>query len=1016
MTEHETPDPLLESARAALDGRRGRAWREALTEEAAEGPVREWIEREFPSVADRLVDPVGRRDFLRLAGASLAAAGLSACTRQPKEVIAPFASRPENRIPGRPQAYATSFAHGGSATGLLVEAHEGRPTKVEGNPDHPSSLGSADGFAQAQILDLYDPERSEAVLRAGAIETWDSFIAALGPRVEGHLTREGEGLALLTEPVVSPTMQALIERALERMPKMAWHTWTPVHRDSEREGALRALGADLTPVLHLDRARCVLTLDGDPLASGPGSVRNARDFASARKGRHDTDELVRLYAIETVPTLTGAMADHRITARSAEVERLARALARAVGVDAPGPEPEAAHVEKIAGIAADLKAAGSAAVVVAGPWQSAAVHALAAAMNVALGAAGTTVEYVEPPAAQPDGCGASITALADAMRGGAVETLLMVGGNPVHDAPAETDFGGALDAVAFRAHMSLHEDETSALSHWHLPAAHFLECWGDARAHDGTAGIQQPLIKPLYAGRAPLELVAVLAGEGGKGARDLVRAHWGSVWGSEGDALDRAFSAALHDGVVAGTASEAVTPRSGAVDLPPAPARGDGGLEVAFRPDASAFDGRFANNAWLQETPRPLSRLVWGNAALLAPATAKQLGVSNEDVISVEVDGKSVELPVWETPGAAVGVIGVHLGYGRTVAGWAAEGVGTDVYPLRTASAPWHAGATVKDAGRRGRLISVQGHAEMEGRNLVRRTTLPVVRGEEHEDHHGVHHLDPKELSMIPEHPYEGNAWGMVIDLNACTGCNACMLACQSENNIPVVGADEVEVGREMHWIRIDRYYAWDDEETRAFTHRDHGDHAEPSDRVNEEPEVLHQPVPCMQCEKAPCELVCPVGATVHSDEGLNDMVYNRCVGTRYCANNCPYKVRRFNFKSYSASAIHDTLALGTNPDVTVRSRGVMEKCTYCVQRISSARIDAKVDGREVTSSDIQTACQQTCPSQAIVFGDINDPESEVSRLRSEPHHYKLLEELGAEPRTTYLSKLNNPNPDLLKG
>jgi molybdopterin-containing oxidoreductase family iron-sulfur binding subunit len=930
-----------------------------------------------------------RREFLRLMAAPLALAGLGSCTRQPDEEILPFARSPELQVPGRPRFFATAMSHAGGALGLLVESHMGRPTKVEGNPDHPASLGATDALAQAAILGVYDPDRSRAVLRDGAIATWEDFAAAL--REQGQAG--GEGLRVLTEPLDSPSLAALVKDVCARLPGARWHAWTPVHRDHARRGAELAFGQDAEPRLHLERARVVLALDADLFGDGGARVRQTLDFAAARRARAGAPEPNRLYALESSPTLTGAMADHRLALRPAEIERLARALAAALGLPLPAPELPPEHARFAAALAADLQEHRGAALVAAGRWAAPEVHALAHALNGALGALGTTVELVQPPAEAPEPCGASLAALAEDMRAGRVRTLLMLGGNPVLTAPADVGFAAALVRVPFRAHLAQREDETSRLCHWHVPEAHFLEAWGDARAFDGTVSIVQPLIAPLYGGRTAHEALAPLAGLAGRSAYELVRAHWRAALGTEDDAaFERAWKRALHDGVLALSAPAADAPELRPLELGPAPPEPGAGLDVLFRPDASAFDGRFANNAWLQETPRPLSLLTWDNAALIAPATAARLGLATGDVARVEAAGRSLEAPVWVLPGHAPEAVTLHLGYGRTRAGRVGDGVGCDAYPLRGADAPWtQGGAALAPTGARHAFASVQEHAAMEGRDLIREDTFERFRAAPDLGRGAIHEA----ASLYPEREPapDAYAWGMVIDLNACIGCNACTVACQAENNIPVVGKHDVAKGREMHWIRVDRYYAGSPEA----------------------PRVRHQPVPCMHCELAPCEPVCPVGATVHGAEGLNEMVYNRCVGTRYCANNCPYKVRRFNFYRY-ADWDTEVLKLGRNPDVTVRARGVMEKCTYCVQRINQARIEAEKAGRRIKDGEVVTACQQVCPARAIVFGDVRDAASAVAAARREPHAYALLAELGTRPRTTYLAKLENPRPELAGG
>jgi molybdopterin-containing oxidoreductase family iron-sulfur binding subunit len=692
-----------------------------------------------------------------------------------------------------------------------------------------------------------------------------------------------------------------------------------------------------------------------------------------------------------MPTVTGAAADRRLAVRGRDVERLARAIAAALDVRGlRRDQREAGDVsgvgaETLAALVQDLRAHRGSSLVVPGELQPAGVHALAHALNDALGNVGRTVEYTDPVEVGPADQADALRTLVEEMDAGAVEILLILGGNPVLTAPADLRFGERLAKVPLRLHLGLHEDETGALCHWHVPEAHYLESWGDVRAYDGTATIIQPLIAPLYAGRTALGLLAALAGDD-RSDYEIVRAEW-QRQGLGGD-FEASWRRALHDGLVPGTALPARRPRlrdDWAGPLAPATPV-DAGLEVVFRPDAHLLDGRFANNGWLMELPRPVTKLTWDNAALLAPATAARLRVQNEDVVEVTYREGRIHAPVWIVPGHAPESVTLQLGYGRTRGGNVARGAGVDVYPLRTADAPYLGqGATLRTTGRRYPLATTQGHQRMEGRDLIRTATLEEFRahpGFGHEAGHG----GAADASLYPPVPYAGHAWGMAIDLGSCIGCQACVVACQAENNIPVVGKEEVARGREMHWIRVDRYFEGE----------------------ADDPAILHQPVPCMHCEHAPCEVVCPVNATVHSSEGLNDMVYNRCVGTRYCSNNCPYKVRRFNFFAHANWDV-EVLKMAQNPDVTVRSRGVMEKCTYCVQRIEEARARAIVEGRPLRDGDVVTACQQVCPTEAIVFGDLNDPASQVAKRKAEERNYALLGELGTRPRTTYLAKIRNP-------
>ncbi len=1003
------PDPAaLERLRRELSAAPERLW-ERLEELAGEPAFQALLRREFPSQAARFGPALERREFLRLMGASLGVLGLAACTRQPDERILPFARSPEYLVPGRPLYFATAMPIGGAALGLLVESHMGRPTKVEGNPLHPSSLGATDALAQAAILSLYDPDRSHSLLRHGQIGTWSTFTAELGTRLEGLAARAGEGLALLHALEPSPTLDAQLQQLTSRWPKLRLARWTPLHRDQARAGAELAFGRDVGVRYRFDRARVVAALDADFLASGPGGVRHARDLAGARAARRDSEHFNRLYSIESSFTVTGAMADERLAVRPSEIELFARALGSELGLPVEA-RPFDPHAQRFArALARDLSANARSCIVLAGEGADPVVHALAHAMNHALHNAGATVEYTHPLETHGKPCAESLGALVDDARSGRIEALLILGGNPVYDAPADLEFGAALAAVPFRIHLSSHVDETSRLCHWHVPAAHFLESWSDVRAHDGTVSIVQPLIAPLFSehgggGKSAHELLALLEPrEGGERAsvHELLRASWQAASGKQGADFERFWRESLHDGVVAGTGLPALelAPRA-ELDFGPAPGSADGGFELSFRPDAAAHDGRFANNAWLQETPRPITRLTWENAALVSPSSAAELGLASGDGVAISAGGRRLEAPVLIVPGHPDGTLTLPLGYGRTSAGRLGSGIGFDAYRLRTRAAPWRvSGARVERTGTRASLACVQGHPIQEGRDLVRVTTFERFRADPRAATADAHPLAPP--SLYPGFPYAGHAWGLVIDCNACLGCNACMVACQAENNVPVVGKEQVLLGREMHWLRIDRYF----EPERP------GGSRETAGAV----QVLHQPLPCMHCEHAPCEVVCPVGATVHSDEGLNEMVYNRCVGTRYCSNNCPYKVRRFNFLLYSDFET-ESLKLARNPDVSVRSRGVMEKCTYCVQRISQARIAASREGRAIQEGEIQTACQAACPTQAIVFGDINDGGSAIARLREEPHHYGLLTELGTRPRTTYLAKVRNPNPELAEG
>ncbi len=991
ITAHAEPLNLA-AIRERLSAATGPEYWRSL-EEVAETPAfQEFLHREFPQQASEFTDPVGRRDFLKLMSASLALAGISACTRQPTEKIVPYVRAPEEFVPGIPLYYATAMPLGGYATGLLVESHEGRPTKVEGNPQHPASLGATDAFSQASILSLYDPDRSQVITRAGSISTWGTFLGQLREKL-GDQARVR--LRILTETVTSPTLAGQIQSILKAFPAARWYQYEPVSGDNIRAGAKLAFGSPVTTHYRFAEADVVLALDANFMAQGPSSVRDAREFTSRRKLVGGQRSMNRLYCIESSPTPTGSIADHRLPVRASAIGSLARAIAAALGVSQGRQEaalsgPQARWVEAVA---ADLKAHPGRSVVIAGLQQPPEVHALAHAMNAALGNEGKTVVHTEPVEASPVSQFAGIRELAEEMRAGKVDALIILGGNPVYAAPADVEFARAMDTVPFRVHLGMYNDETAELCHWHIPESHYLEAWGDARAFDGTVTIMQPLIAPLYATKSACELLAAIAGKADASGYDIVREYWRAQ--RAGDGFEAFWRRCLHDGIVDGTALPAarVTLQANVAEASANQAEASGsGLELVFAPDPSIWDGRFANNGWLQELPKPGSKLTWDNAVLVSPRTAERLALSNEDLVELSLGGRKVQGPVFILPGQADESITVYLGYGRRRTGRVGTGTGFDAGLLRTSDAPWFStGLEIRPLGRRYKLAATQQHFTLEGRNIVRSATLEQFTKDPEFAHH-IGHEPPKSLSLYPEYEYDGYAWGMAINQNACIGCNACVVACQAENNIPVVGKQQVMMNREMHWLRIDRYYKGG----------------------LDNPETYHQPMLCQHCEKAPCEVVCPVAATVHSPEGLNDMVYNRCVGTRYCANNCPYKVRRFNFLLYSDWNT-DSLKAMRNPDVSVRSRGVMEKCTFCVQRINAARIEAEKEDRQIRDGEVVTACQGACPTQAIVFGNINDPNSAVSKLKREPLNYGVLADLNTQPRTTYLANVRNPNPALVE-
>jgi molybdopterin-containing oxidoreductase family iron-sulfur binding subunit len=958
---------------------------------------------------------IGRRDVLKLMAASAALAGLSACTKLPTEKIVPYAQQaPEEFIPGKSLFYATAMPFGGVGTGLLVESHMGRPTKVEGNPGHPASLGAADIFAQASVLGLYDPDRSQVAVRNGQIGSWSAFLTAMDELRLQLASSKGAGFRLLTETVTSPALADQIQSLLTQFPSAKWHQFEPCGRDAAREGSRLAFGEYVNTVYRLDRTDVILSLDSDFLCSGRGSLRYAHDFAERRQISDSRSTMNRLYVVESTPSLTGAMADHRWPLRASEVEAFARFVAAGLGIKAlSGAPPKFSNLsaEWVATLVRDLQHHRGASVVVPGDQQPPVVHALAHAMNEALGNVGKTVYYTAPLEANPVNQLESLRELVSDMEAGQVEVLVILGGNPIYTAPADFHFREKLLKVGLRIYLGLYEDETAEFCHWHIPQAHYLESWGDVRAFDGTVSIIQPLIAPLYEGKTAHELLSLLLGQAGRVPHSVVHDHW------QGQKAVPNFEAVweswLNDGVVTGTALPPkpvkLVPDFQARLLEAVPSdRSEGsGLEIVFRPDPTVWDGQFANNGWLQELPKPLTKLTWDNAAMLSLASAERLGVKNGEVVKLRLEGREVRAPVWIMPGHADDSVTVHLGYGRSRAGKVGSDIGFNAYAIRRSSALWYgfgSGLEIEKTGSAYSLVTTQHHhiitgekqkkEEEESAAAARRDLVRVATIEEFRKNPDFA-KDPEERtthapSLYPGFKDEAYSWGMAIDLNSCTGCNACVVACQSENNTPVVGKEQVARGREMHWIRVDTYFRG----------------------ILENPETYHEIVLCMHCENAPCESVCPVGATVHSPEGLNEMVYNRCVGTRYCSNNCPYKVRRFNFLLFQDWTTPSLKAM-RNPNVTVRSRGVMEKCTYCIQRINARKIEAEEQDREVRDGEILTACQQTCPTQAIVFGNIKDPNSRVSKLRAQSRNYALLADLNTRPRSTYLAKLRNPNPEI---
>jgi molybdopterin-containing oxidoreductase family iron-sulfur binding subunit len=1029
-------------------------------EELTDSPVfREFVAREFPQQAEGWHDPIERRTFLKLMGASLALAGLSGCVFQPAEKIVPYVKQPEDQVPWKALFFATAAPLFGAATPILVRSNEGRPTKIEGNPDHPNNRpvdfpaedpvrdprgsSATDIFTQASILGLYDPLRSQTLTYREDIRTWTAFVGEIRSALDEQRSKQGAGIRFLTESIISPTLGAQMNATLAAFPKAKWHQYEPANRDNSRAGAKAAFGQEVNTTYRFDQAKRILSLDCDFLSPAfPGFLRYSREFIAGRRVTEDNREMNRLYVVETTSSNTGAIADHTWTVKPSEFEAVARSIAAGVIPQSGATTVNLAWIEPLV---RDLQQHKGASIVLAGENQPPFFHALAHAMNNALGNVGKTVFYTDPLEVNPVDHRESLYDLIKDLDAGQVELLVILGGNPVYNSPVDLKLHfDRLQKAKLRVHLSEYRDETSEFCHWHVPAAHFLESWGDTRSYDGTVTIIQPLIEPLYDGKTPHELLAVFSEQYDRKPYEIVKTYWQSQrsgaatsaptpaptpspapTASPSQEFETWWRQSLHDGFIPDSALPVKTVSlngnwANQNQSPPIQPASAGSFELVFRTDPSVYDGRFANNGWLQELPRPLTKVTWDNVALVSPNSGQALNAAAMNGGSVKgrehyvplVDivtqqGQTLRVPIWIMPGQPDGVVTIHLGYGRRVTGhFFGSGTqdpltGFNAYEIRSSYAPWFTtGVQLHPTPEQHLLATTQMHFNLEDpnfsreqRDVVRSETLEeFLQGTKHEEKH-------EHESLYPLYPYQNQAenapnyaWGMAIDLNNCIGCNACTVACQSENNIPIVGKTEVVRSREMHWIRIDTYF-------RGF---------DPNN-----PEATNfMPVPCMHCENAPCEPVCPVHATVHSAEGLNDMVYNRCVGTKYCSNNCPYKVRRFNFFLYQDWDT-PTYQLMRNPDVSVRSRGVMEKCTYCVQRIQSAKIQSELEDRRVRDGDIVTACQAVCPTEAIVFGDVNDPNSRVSKLKANERNYSLLGELNTKPRTTYLSQLKNPNPQI---
>lgn len=965
---------------AGLAGRTGRRFWRALEELTGSPEFQEALAAEFPRAFERLTT-TGRREVLLAMGASLALAGLTGCNAAPHPDALPYVTQPDDLVLGTPKAYATAVTFAGYAQPVLGLTHEGRPTKLEGLPEHPACRGGADAITQAALLGLYDPDRSKAPRRAGRPVAWPAFDAAMVENAAQLEARGGEGFRLLTRQTSSPTFARQLAEMQQRWPKARWHVLEPVNHDLRLQATRLAFGRPLQLQPRFEACRAIVSFDDDFLGPGPHQTHNGRAWSQARRAFQNGEAPARLLVVEPAPSLTGAMAGDRLIASADQVERLLLTLAGRLGAGPPlEAELTARQAQWIAAAAEALQQNRAGALVLAGAHCEPAVQAVALRLNQHLGGAGQTLGFSEPVLLEPPDGARSFEALTEDLAAGRVDTLAILDANPLYAAPADLDFPRALQKARLRLHAGLHFDETAAECHWHAPLEHDLETWADARAVDGRPSLIQPLVRPFYSVRARSVLLENLQGRLGGEPRGLLLATWADRLG---DAADPRWRTALARGFVDEPAPE-VTPAAAAAVTPPTPTRGEG-ISVLFRPDPCVWDGALANNPWLQELPKPFSKLTWDNAVLIAPALAAQLGARSGDVLRVSAAGRIVEGPAWITPGLERRTIVVHLGYGRRLPGLMANGLGYDAYPLRTARAPWRAdGAAVVHTGRKLALANTQLHTAMEGFDFVR--TAPRSAVEPGPPPRPQPSFYPPRLSGSPQ-------WGMAIDTDVCIGCNACITACDAENNVPMVGKAQVAMGRQMHWMRLDLYH----------------------EGGAEDPAFFHQPVPCMHCEQAPCEMGCPVNAAVHSSDGMNLQVYNRCIGTRTCSSFCPYKVRRFNWFDYTRDDAPE-LRAARNPEVTVRSRGIMEKCTYCVQRIEKARIQAKVEKRPIRDGEVRTACQQTCPTEAIVFGDVSDPGSAVSRLKAQQRNYALLEEANTRPRTTYLARLEDGPPDARPG
>ncbi len=1091
------------SLREKILAQNGKEYWRSIEEHADTPEFREFVAEEYPHEIEQWDSTLSRRNFVKVMGASLALAGLSGCVIQPPEKIVPYVTSPVGMLPGKPAFFATAMSLGGIATGLLAESFEGRPIKIEGNPLHPGSQGATDVLAQASLLDMYDPDRSQEVTFRGGYSTWESFVPTFRSAIEQNRADGGAGIRFLNTTITSPTLVDQFAQIKRELPNSKLIQFEPVNNDNAMAGARMAFGSPAHTVYRFDRAERVLSLDADIFSSfNTGYIK---DYTKQRVYSETKKDMCRLYCIETTVSLMGAKADHRIAVKPSQMTEITKAVAAAVGVSG-AVSTYTENADWIAAMARDLAAFRGRSLVIAGAHQSPAVHALAHTMNAALGNVGQTVVYTEPLSPGSEKLQVEqLRELITEIDSGVVKMLVILNGNPVYDTPIDLKLTPErMSKIPLRIHLGLRVDETAEHCHWHVPAKHYLESWSDARAYDGTASIVQPLVAPLYGGKNDHEFVQLFMQENfDQKDYDIIRGFWqrqnigsgraavpvaspptpvtdtsggaagenpevaavsqrsdnsnaastsaspapvstaspagntaasagapgpglrtggGAGTGTAASNFEDNWRKAVHDGVVPNTAAPAksVTASSGFLGQPAPAVQRMGELEINILPDPCVYDGRFSNNGWLQELPKPLNKVTWENVGLISPRTAERLGINTgsddrefaggtrgssfintkggntfSDLVTVTYQGVDIQKPVpmWITPGQPDDVITLFMGYGRTRAGRVGTGIGYNVFDVTRSDAMNSGSGNISAVPGTTTIASTQIHFNMEGRDLLRVWNLDEYNknpdvGHQHDEY-------PKSMYPYEEHQEvynKHNKWAMTIDLNSCVGCNACVIACQAENNIPVVGKEQVERSREMHWLRIDTYYGGGDISNPDGPH--------------------FQPVLCQQCEQAPCEVVCPVHATVHSAEGLNDMVYNRCVGTRYCSNNCPYKVRRFNFLLYQDWNTPQ-YKLMRNPEVTVRSRGVMEKCTYCTQRISAARIEAEKEDRPIRDGEVVTACQAACPTDAIIFGNMHDENSQIAKTKKDHRNYILLNELNTQPRTTYLAALKNQNREM---